>query len=48
MGFSKLAKGWRKGAMKGFAEDQFQLARCYDAGAMGVKRDLVAAAWWWG
>ena len=48
MGLSKLAKGWRKGAIKGNAEDQFQLGSCYDNGAEGVKRDLVAAAAWWG
>ena len=47
MGLSKLAKGWRKGAVKGNAEDQHQLAGCYDNGCEGVKRDLVAATAWW-
>ena len=44
MGLSKLAKGWRKGAVKGNAEDQYQLAYCYYEGSEGVKRDKVAAA----
>jgi TPR repeat protein len=48
MGLSKLAKGWRKGAVKGNAEDQYQLALCYDEGTEGVKRDKVAAAAWYG
>ena len=48
MGLSKLAKGWRKGAVKGNAEDQCRLAECYDRGTEGVKIDLVAAAAWWG
>ena len=48
MGLSKLAKGWRKGAVKGNAEDQYRLACCYDAGSEGVKRDKVAAAAWFG
>jgi len=47
MGLSKLAKGWRKGALKGNAEDQYRLARCYDENTEGVKRDLVAAAAWY-
>jgi len=48
MGLSKLAKGWRKGAVEENAEDQYQLAHCYDEGREGVKRDLVAAAVWYG
>jgi len=48
MGLSKLAKGWRKGAVKGIAEDQYQLAWCYFEGKEGVKRDPVAAAAWFG
>jgi TPR repeat protein len=48
MGLSKLAEGWHKGAIKGNAEDQYQLAHCYDQGTEGVKRDLVAAAAWYG
>jgi TPR repeat protein len=48
MGLSKLAKGWRKGAVKGNAEDQNQLAHCYAEGTEGVKRDKVAAAAWLG
>ena len=48
MGLSELAKGWRMGAVKGNAEDQYQLAVCYDAGTEGVKQDLVAAAAWYG
>ena len=48
MGLSKLAKGWRKGAMKGNAEDQYQLALCYHEGTEGVKPDKVAAAAWYG
>jgi len=48
MGLSKLAKGWRKGAVKGNAEDQYQLAECYYQGSEGVKRDKVAAAAWFG
>jgi TPR repeat protein len=48
MGLCKLAKGWRKGAVKGNAEDQYQLAACYDDGMEGMKRDLVAAAAWYG
>jgi TPR repeat protein len=48
MGRSKLAKGWRKGAINGNAEDQSQLAHCYYEGTEGVKRDLVAAAAWFG
>jgi TPR repeat protein len=46
MGLSKLAKGWRKGAVKGNAEDQYQLALCNHEGTEGVKRDKVAAAEW--
>ena len=48
MGLSALAKGWRKGAVKGNAEDQYQLACCYAKGTEGVKRDKVATAAWWG
>ena len=48
MGLSKLAKGWRKGAIKGNAEDQYQLAECYQGGREGVKRDKMAAAAWYG
>ena len=48
MGLSKLASGWRKGAIKGNAEDPYQLANCYDAGTEGVKRDQVAAMEWLG
>jgi len=48
MGLSKLAKGWRKGAIKGTAEDQHSLACCYDEGTEGAKRDKVAAAAWYG
>ena len=48
MGLIKLAKGWRKGAVKGNAKDQHMLAYCYDNGLEGVKRDQVAAAWWYG
>ena len=47
MGLSKLAKGWRKGAIKGNAEDQNRLAICYKEGSQGVKPDKVAAAAWW-
>jgi TPR repeat protein len=48
MGLSKLAKGLRKGAIKGNAEDQYLLALCYGEGSEGVKRDKVAAAAWYG
>jgi len=48
MGLSKLAKGWRKGAVKGNAEDQYRLGGCYDYGTEGVKPDKVAAAAWYG
>jgi TPR repeat protein len=48
MGLSKAAKGWRKGAIKGNAEDQYLLAGCYDYGKEGAKRDPVAAAAWYG
>ena len=34
-GLSKLAKGWRKGAAKGKAEDQYQLAYCCNDGKEG-------------
>ena len=46
MGLSKLTKGWRKGAVKGNAEDQCLLAECHGLGQEGVKRDKVAAAAW--
>ena len=49
MGLSKLAKGWRKGAIKGNAEDQYQLGLCYNTeGSEGAKLDKVAAAAWYG
>ena len=48
MGLSKLAKMWRKGAIKGNAEDQYQLGGCYHEGAEGAKLDKVAAAAWFG
>jgi len=48
MGLSKLAKGWRKGAIKGNAEDQYQLAVCHYKGTEGAKLDKVAAAAWYG
>jgi TPR repeat protein len=48
VGLSKLAKGWRKGEIKGNAEDQFRLAICHYTGTEGAKLDKVAAAAWYG
>jgi len=48
MGLCKFAKGWRKGAVKGNAEGQYELAHCYRTGSEGVKLDKVAAAAWYG